>query len=186
MKNIIVTLALLLVLIVYEIFQGDFNQMFRCQENVKDTADLAASAAMLSVEPRYYGDGWIVYDYDRATREISQLLKKNMVDSFDSGSNYSIYTYFFDYSGVSIGDRAVSEGIMHSFDDLEARAVRSFKWGDKASLCTDIKEKTGQDFTIDEPCVACFLHRGYADMRLSALKKLGKINKLSVYEYKRD
>jgi len=176
MKNLIVTISLIILATVMLIAQEDINIMQRQGFLAKDTADQMAAAAGTALQDERYAEGFIFYDYELGTERAEYTLRQNLQYSMDymPGNGYYsdqaiVYVYFFDESNIG---QYYRNGVW--------QGQFNFMFGDRGSrYIKDLKE----DFVIERACVYCSFDAGKPRLRLKEGLGKGHIRKESVYEY---
>ncbi len=179
MKNIVVTMALLVLCSAILLFQMDANMTERESYRLKYTADRMAGAATLFTDPYWYGRGRIVFEDSEGLSAAIEIFKDNMGygDSYFPVSN----SFFTEAAGVSLlffddsmnARRYVNGALVSEF---------SFSYGEDAGVCD--AAFAGDGFIIEKPCVLCVIDAGKPALRASLLSGSVNIVKKSVYEYK--
>lgn len=179
MKNLIITVAILVLLLIFTVFQSDINLMSREQMSLKDATEEIANTAALQFDKERYGEGIIVFDDVKANAAALQVLKDTVGVNNDFTPNNDYYTDSVQF-------------YMYYFDDnLEGRKYYNgtgagafeFQYGDTVSSVCDITTITGEDFVVSRPCVVCIVNAGSPEMNVDSLEGQGRIMKMSVYEW---
>ena len=106
MKNLIITIAVLSILLIFTVFQSDINLMSREQISLKDATEEIANTAAAQFDKEWYGEGYIMFDDVKANATALQVLKRTVGvnNDFTPSNDYytdsvEFYMYYFDDSG---------------------------------------------------------------------------------------
>lgn len=179
MKNIVVTMALLVLCSAILLFQMDANMTERESYRVKYTADRMAGAATLFTDPYWYGRGRIVFEDSEGLGAALEIFRDNLGYG---GSFFPVRNTFF--------TEAARVSLCFFDDSLNARryvngalaSEFSFSYGEDAGVYD--AAFAGDGFIIEKPCVLCVIDAGRPALRASLLSGSVKIVKKSIYEYK--
>ncbi len=178
MKNIVITMALLILCSAVLLFQIDADLMERQGYRVKYTADRMANAATLFTDAYEFGRGRVVFSDGEGNALALEMLKDNLRYS---ASYMPEGGYFSERAGVDI----------YYFDDsLNARHYANgrpagsflFEYGDL--LSSYVPAFSDEDHVIDRPCAVCVLDAGRPGLRAAVFRGDVRIVKKSVYEYR--
>ncbi|MBQ1524486.1 MAG: hypothetical protein IIZ55_05070 [Firmicutes bacterium] len=178
MKNIVITMALLVLCTAVLLFQMDADLLERQTYRVKYTADRMANAATLFTDDAEFGRGRVVFLCDEGNALALRMLTDNLG-----------YTASFEPQNGYFSERARVE--MYYFDDsMTARHYSNgsfagsfgFEYGDTAARF--IAAFAGDDSLIEKPCAVCVLDVGEPGIRAGAMTERVRIVKKSIYEYR--
>jgi len=182
MKNIILTIAIVLVCAILIVGQTDVTTLQREGYKAKNLTDEMAAAASLCTDLKKYGEGYIFYDYDKACSLAKDVLKATgkYNDEYDSTGGYFkdhavVEIYFFDQSEVC---KHYINGVHQAADNF------TFKFSDRKKLSDLVTSFAGEDYIVEYPCVCVIYHAGKPGIRASFISNLVKVTKKSIYEYK--
>ena len=179
MKNIVITLALLVLCSFILLYQLDADLMERETYRVKAACDRISSAASLCIDGDAYALGQIVFSYDRGNDLAFEMLRDNL------GYDESYYPEANDYFSGQASMR------LYYFDDsLQARCYENgsfagsfeFLYGREAGQYVPEYSDTG--ILIEKPCVVCVLDCGRPNIRAGVSPDGLKIVRKSIYEYR--
>lgn len=180
MKNVILTIALVLLCAVLVVAQMDVTMLEREGFKAKNLTDEMANAASLCLDLERYGEGYIIFDYTKGNDLAKQVLMKT--GKYDenyvsTGSYYSenavIEMYYFDEN----------EKIMHYTNGVFIDET-NFEFEDNREIGDYLPEFEGNDYIVKFPCVACIYKAGKPKFHASYLGGAAKVTKKSIYEYK--
>ncbi|MCF0150462.1 MAG: hypothetical protein HUJ80_03535 [Firmicutes bacterium] len=180
MKNLVITVSMLILCSFFLQFQIDVNLLERQTLRVKYTADRMACAASLPLDEERFGQGFRVFVPEEAIPLALECLK----GSLGYGSDYapSENTYF--------SETAVVE--LYFFDDsLQMRHYRNgqfidsaaFAYGDAIGTYVPRAEEAGYGL-IERPCVACVIDAGRPRFQVDIAPPSVRVVQSSVYEYR--
>lgn len=180
MKNLVITISMLILCSFFLQFQIDVNLLERQTLRVKYTADRMACAASLFTEDEAFGQGYIVFDCSPGLDLSLECLKGSLgYGAFYQPETNGYFTqtaqadlYFFD---DSLTMRHYRNG---SYQDSAA-----FQYGDAMSLYVPGAAQAGYAL-IEKPCVACVLDMGKPSFRINIAPADVKVVQSSVYEYR--
>lgn len=182
MKNIILTIAIVLVCAILIVGQTDVTMLQREGYKAKNLTDEMASAATLSVDLQKYSEGFIIFDYEEGCNLARDILKVtgSYDDNYNSTGGYfkdpaEVEMFFFDQTEVC---KHYVNGVFRPADNF------SFKFSDKKKVSDFLDEFAGEDYVIEYPCVCTIYHAGRPTIRASFISGLTKVTKKSIYEYK--
>lgn len=182
MKNIILTIAIVLVCAILIVGQNDVTMLQREGYKAKNLTDEMAAAATLTVDLQKYSEGYIVFDYSEGCNLARDILK--VTGSYDD--NYiSTGGYFHDPAEVEIFFFDQSEICKHYVNgEFKPADNFSFHFSDKKKISEYLTSFEGEDYVIEYPCACVIYHAGRPTIRASFISGLTKVTKKSIYEYK--
>ncbi|NLY81966.1 MAG: hypothetical protein GX078_04205 [Clostridiales bacterium] len=78
MKNLIITLGIIIFAALLITYQSDFNNMAREKELLKSISDEAVASASIYIDESAYGEGYLVFDDERVIGKIEEMLNLNL------------------------------------------------------------------------------------------------------------
>lgn len=78
MKNIIVTMAIVVLMTTIAGYQGLLNRSLRLEKQLKFAADEGGATASLFIDNKAYGEGILRFDKEAATKKISRIVQENL------------------------------------------------------------------------------------------------------------
>ncbi|MBK5253206.1 MAG: hypothetical protein JJE03_01840 [Peptostreptococcaceae bacterium] len=83
MKNLIITIGIIIFAAILLAYQSDFNNMAREKELLKSIADEAVASSALCIDEFKYGEGYLVFDDEKVIAKIEEMLKLNLDKEID-------------------------------------------------------------------------------------------------------
>lgn len=175
MKQLIISVAIIIIYSQFIIYQHDHNRYLRELLNLKYVADECSASASLYYDDENLRKGLKVYNIIESERSIKELLKKNLIldDSLKPiNNNYwqdniIYYSYYFDDSGMMK---------VYKNNVLQEQKVFTYNY-----LFTD--PLTGYTKLITEPTVIVTINAGKSRYRLAYINNNRNSIRSSGYEY---
>jgi hypothetical protein len=95
LKNLIITIGIIIFAAFLLTYQSDFNNMAREKELLKCIADEAVASASVCIDESKYGEGYLVFDDERVISKIEEMFKLN----FDKNIKFKYTVLIYDESG---------------------------------------------------------------------------------------
>lgn len=176
MKNFIITLAILLAFATLIVFQTDSNNLATEKEKLKYVCEDASNAATLNINTESFGNGYLVYDYDKANEDLFNIIKlKLSLDQTNIPARY--YTAPISYSVYYFDDTLVQKTYINGVKQDN----KEFRYGDEWT-----EPVTGKVIRIEDPMAIVTISAGAPKMRLAFLANKVTVSESSAYEYKTD
>ena len=174
MKSILISLATIIVLLTFAVFQIDNDSFMREQEHLKRAADDCSAAASLYYDQEQFAMGTKIFNKTIGNKAIAYLVKNNLNLNSDLTSDSSYFSQAFEYYIYYFdGDETMTEyknGQLVA-ENQEAKFPYTFTEG-----------LSGYFQTINEATVIVTIDAGPFNYRLSFINDPDCI-RTSGYEY---